>query len=59
MGGGLLFLTLWLSEQDMQTFREKNVQKEAKKKLPCVEFLLFPGGTLRTAQLTTAQSNQS
>lgn len=44
--GGLWFLALWLSEQNMQKVREEKVQKESKRKLPFAEHLLLPEGTL-------------
>lgn len=43
--GGLLFLALWLSEQNMQKVRAKKVQKERETKLPFAEQLLFPRNT--------------
>lgn len=38
--GGLLFLALWSSEQNMQKVRAKKVQKERERKLPFAEQLL-------------------
>lgn len=43
VGGRLLFLTLCLSERNMQKLREEKVHEEGKRKLPCVRCLLFPG----------------